>query len=491
MHKLQYLLQNLVLQEIIGNTDINISSICIDSRQAQPGGLFVALPGTILDGQQYIADAISAGSIAILCAKKPEQLFQHITYICTTQISKVLGTLASNFYDNPSQKLQLIAVTGTSGKTSTVHILHALFRHLGYSVGILSTIHNKIDDEIFPSTLTTPDAIQINKALAQMLVAGCQYCFMEASSHALVQNRMAGLSIAGAVFLNISHDHLDYHLTFDAYIQAKKKLFHELPKKAFAIYNADDKRGPVMVQNTKAKVYSLAMKSPADFTAQVITNSWQGLELVIANQNVWVQMLGNFNTYNLLAAYAVAKLLHQDSQDVLIGLSKVRPILGRFQHITTPKKVAIIIDYAHKPGPLEKVLLALQEIRKNAWQKGKIISIVGCGGNRDTKKRPMMAKIGYKLSDQLILTSDNPRYEDPGVIIEDMKQGLIYAEQMKTITIIDRTEAIKTAYQIAQPHDVILIAGKGHEGYQEIAGKKYPLKDEDIVNKLLIATHIV
>jgi UDP-N-acetylmuramoyl-L-alanyl-D-glutamate--2,6-diaminopimelate ligase len=321
--------------------------------------------------------------------------------------------------------------------------------------------------------------------LAAMVKAGCEYCFMEASSHALVQERLAGLQLAGAVFLNISHDHLDYHLTFDAYIQAKKKLFDHLPAGAFALYNADDKRGKIMVQNTAAAIHSFSMRAAAEFTAQVLTNSWEGLELRIAGQEAWFQLLGNINGYNLLAAYATASLLQRPSHDILVALSAIQPIQGRFQHIHTPQQLDIIIDYAHKPEALEKVLLSIHEIRERSRQKGRIITLVGCGGNRDTQKRPLMANIAYKLSDLVIFTSDNPRYEDPQAIIDDMKQALTPSQLLHTLTIVDRVESIKTAYRMAQPGDILLIAGKGHEEYQEVAGVKHPLSDEGIVREMM------
>jgi UDP-N-acetylmuramoyl-L-alanyl-D-glutamate--2,6-diaminopimelate ligase len=485
MVRLEELLHHFPTYQSIGDTKVSIRNICLDSRVAGKDSLFVAIPGSQLDGHQYIAEAIAAGSKAIVCEQYPERITAHVTYIQVPNATQALGFIAGNFYKNPSTKLKLIAITGTSGKTSTVHLLYRLFRQLGYSVGMLSTIHNYINDQVFASTLTTPNAIDINKALAEMVEKGCQYCFMEASSHAIVQNRLAGLQLAGALFLNISHDHLDYHLTFDAYIKAKKKLFDELTANTFVLYNIDDKRGKIMIQNTRAVTYSMAMQRPADFTAQILTNTWQGLELRIGSRNVWFQLLGTFNAANLLAAYATACLLNQNSLEILIALSTIKPIAGRFQHIHTPKNLDIIVDYAHKPEALEKILLSIHKIRDNVKQQGRIITIVGCGGNRDTQKRPMMAKIAYKLSDQLILTSDNPRYEDPKAIIEEMKQGLNSAEQLKTITIIDRAEAIQNAYQMAQPTDIILIAGKGHEDYQEIAGVKYPLSDAAIVEKVI------
>ena len=482
---LQDLLNNVSIQQVTGDTNLFIKNICLDSREAVTDSLFIAVPGSKVDGHQYISEAIATGSRAIICEQKLEYIARDVTYIQVHNTTQALGIIASNFYKNPSTKLKLVAVTGTSGKTSTVHLLYRLFRQLGYGVGMLSTIHNQINDQVFPSTLTTPNAIDINKALAQMVAAGCQYCFMEASSHAIVQNRLVGLQLAGALFLNISHDHLDYHLTFDAYIKAKKKLFDALPSSAFVLYNVDDKRGPIMIQNTRATTYSMAMQRSADFTAQILANTWQGLELRIGVQNVWFQLLGAFNASNLLAAYATACLLEQPSQDVLVALSAIKPITGRFQHIHTPKQLDIIIDYAHKPEALEKILLSIHQIREDANQQGRIITIIGCGGNRDTQKRPIMAKIAFRLSDQLILTADNPRYEDPKAIIEEMKQGLTPAEQLKTLTVVDRTEAIQVAFKMAQPADIILIAGKGHEDYQEIAGVKYPLSDEAIVNKLM------
>lgn len=485
MIKLSHLVDHLLIQQMEGDAQVGVTHLCLDSREASPGSLFVAIPGSKVDGFAYIADAIAAGSRVIVTEKMPTHKEAGITYIQVANAAQALGILASRFYGNPSQQIKVVAVTGTSGKTSIVHLLYGLFKQLGYRVGMLSTIHNKINDQILASTLTTPDALYLHQTLAEMVEAGCQYCFMEASSHALVQNRLAGLELAGGVFLNISHDHLDYHLNFDAYIQAKKKLFDILPAKAFALYNADDKRGKIMIQNTKATTYSFAMRSPGDYTAQIMNNTWQGLELRIAGQYVWFQLLGSMNGYNLLAAYATAHLLDQPSHDILVALSTIPPIPGRFQHIQTPQQVDIIIDYAHKPEALEKVLLAIQQIREQTQQKSRIITVIGCGGNRDTQKRPLMAKIAYKLSDQLIFTSDNPRYEEPQAIIKDMKQGLTTDQELRTLTILDRTAAIKTAYQMAQPHDILLIAGKGHEEYQEIAGVKYPLRDEGVIRSLI------
>lgn len=485
MKTLASLFKQIPYQQRWGQEHVNIKDICLDSRKATPGSLFVAIPGTECDGASYIDDAIAAGSTAIVSEQIPEARNPNITYIQVPDAAHTLGLLASQFYDHPSQQIQVVAVTGTSGKTSTVHILYKLFRQLGYKVGMLSTIHNQVNDLILPSTLTTPDALHIQQLLHQMVAANCQYCFMEASSHALCQDRLAGLQLAGAIFLNISHDHLDYHHTFDAYIKAKKQLFDKLPKTAFTLYNIDDKCGKVMIQNTASKTYSYSIHSPADFKAKIISNTWQGLELQIEQQQVWCQLLGNINAYNLLAAYSTAALLHQPLLDTLVALSTISPIKGRMQQLPNNEKRNILIDYAHKPEALKKVLLTLNQLRMQMHTRGRIITVIGCGGNRDTAKRPIMAQIAYQHSDQVILTSDNPRYEDPQFIIEEMKHGLTPAEQAQVWTIIDRKEAIKIACQMAQPNDIVLIAGKGHEGYQEIHGVKYPLQDEAIVYELL------
>lgn len=485
MKNLSSLIKNISYNQIYGEITREVLAICLDSREASPASLFVAIAGTEKDGSAYIAEAIGKGSTVIISEKIPQDIQANITYIVVENAAQTLGLLASQFYDHPSQYINVIAVTGTSGKTSTVHILYKLFRQLGHKVGMLSTIHNQVNDHILPSHLTTPDALHLQQMLHKMVEADCQYCFMEASSHALCQNRLAGVKIAGAIFLNISHDHLDYHHTFDAYIKAKKKLFDNLPKTAFTLYNIDDKCGKIMIQNTKSTSYSFSIHSPADFKAKVIANTWQGLELQIDNQHVSCQLLGNINGYNLLAAYATASLCNQPKMDTLVALSAIGPIKGRLQHLHTDKKINILIDYAHKPEALKKVLLTLNQLRTQMYPKGRIITIIGCGGNRDVTKRPLMAKIGYNLSDLLILTSDNPRYEEPEKIIEDMKKGLNTVQKTKVWYILDRKEAITRAYHTAQKDDILLIAGKGHENYQEIKGIKYPLKDEDIVNELI------
>jgi UDP-N-acetylmuramoyl-L-alanyl-D-glutamate--2,6-diaminopimelate ligase len=481
-YPLSTLLQGVVVNKLIGDQMVQVEAICFDSRAVSKATLFVALRGTRIDGHDYIQEAVAAGSVVVVCECTPKELIKNITYVLVSKSAQALGVIASNFYGRPSTQLQLIAVTGTNGKTSTVHLLFGLFSQLGCRVGMLSTIHNKIHTQILTASLTTPDAIQLNALLARMVDQGCQYCFMEASSHAIVQERIAGLQFAGAVFLNITHDHLDYHQTFDAYIQAKKKLFDDLPAGAFALCNVDDKRGLVMAQNTKAATSSFALKAPATFTAKLLTNTLQGLELCIANQSVWVQLVGTFNAYNVLAAYATACLLGVDSQEVLTILSGLPPIQGRFQHIHFPAGFDAIVDYAHTPDALKSVLTAIGQIKSKL---GNIITVLGCGGDRDKQKRPLMAQLALKFSNRVIFTSDNPRSEAPQKIVQDMQAGMTLLQQQKTLVIIDRAEAIKTACQLAQPKDIILIAGKGHEAYQEIQGKRYPFDDRTMLQSVL------
>ena len=470
------------MHKLIGHQAVRVQAISFDSRAIHKDTLFVALKGTQVDGHDYIQKAVAAGSVVIVCTHIPNELLPNITYVAVEDTSKALGSIASNFYGRPSAQLKLVAVTGTNGKTSTVHLLYGLFRQLGYRVGMLSTIHNKINTQTIPTSLTTLDAIQINALLACMVEQGCQYCFMEASSHAIVQERIAGLQLAGAVFLNITHDHLDYHLTFDAYIKAKKKLFDDLPASAFALCNIDDKRGEVMIQNTKAGAHSFALKSPASFTAKVLTNTLQGLELHIANQSAWFQLVGIFNAYNVLAAYAAACLLGKNRSEVLIALSALTPAPGRFQCIHAQAGFGAIVDYAHTPDALKNVLMTIDQIKSKA---GRIITVLGCGGDRDRQKRPRMAQVSLKFSDRVIFTSDNPRSEVPQAIIQDMQVGMTPVQQKQALTIIDRAEAIKAACQLAQPHDIVLITGKGHEDYQEIQGVRYPFDDKKVVQNIL------
>lgn len=458
---------------------MRIRHICFDSRMARTGTLFVALTGTTLDGHDYISEAIAAGGVAIVCATIPQVTLAHVTYVVVADSARALGILAANFFGQPSMHLKLVGITGTNGKTSTVHALFGVFSRLGYRVGMLSTIHNQICDQILPATHTTPDALQLNELLARMVAQRCQFCFMEVSSHAIAQERITGLKFAGAVFLNITHDHLDYHHTFSAYINTKKKLFDGLSATSFALYNLDDKHGTVMIQNTKARTCSFALKTPATYMAQVLTNTWQGLSLRIAQQMVWVRWVGTFNAYNLLATYATACLLGEDSLKVLTAISALPPMRGRFQYISsTQVGYKAIIDYAHTPDALKNVLTTIAKIEGDI---GKIITVIGCGGNRDSQKRPLMGKIAFRYSRLVIFTSDNPRNESPQAIIQDMKMDMTAVQQQQSLCIVDRAEAIRTACQLAQPNDIILIAGKGHETYQEIRGQRYPFDDWEIL----------
>lgn len=479
-YSLATLLQGVVVDELIGDKTVQVQAINFDSRVISKATLFVALRGAKVNGHDYIQEAVVAGSVVVVCEHAPSKPIQDITYVIVADSAQALGMIASNFYGRPSTQLKLVAVTGTNGKTSTVHLLSGLFSQLGYRVGMLSTIHNTINTQTLPTALTTPDAIQLNALLARMVGENCQYCFMEASSHAIVQERIAGLQFAGAVFLNITHDHLDYHQTFDAYIQAKKKLFDDLPASAFALYNADDKCGLVMVQNTKAAIHSFALKSSATFTAKLLTNTLHGIELRISNQSAWFQLVGTFNAYNVLAAYATACLLGADSQGVLTALSALPPIQGRFQHMHTQAGFDAIVDYAHTPDALKHVLTAIGQIKSKS---GNIITVLGCGGDRDKQKRPLMAQVALKLSNRVIFTSDNPRSEAPQDIIQDMQAGMTLVQQQRTLTVIDRAGAIKVACQLARPKDIILIAGRGHEAYQEIQGKHSPFDDRKVLQR--------
>jgi UDP-N-acetylmuramoyl-L-alanyl-D-glutamate--2,6-diaminopimelate ligase len=481
-HPLTTLLQGVAVKQLVGNPEVVLQAIRFDSRIVAQGTLFVALKGTKADGHHYIKEAIAAKCAAVVCEQLPAARAQDVTYVVVEESAKALATMAANFYDQPSTRLRLVAVTGTNGKTSTVHLLAGLFSRLGCRVGMLSTIHNAIGTQVLPATMTTPDALQLNSLLARMVDEGCTYCFMEASSHAIVQERIAGLKFAGAVFMNITHDHLDYHGTFDEYIRAKKKLFDALPADAFALYNADDKRGTVMMQNSKAASTSFALRTPATFTAKLLANTLQGLELRIAHQSVWFQLVGAFNGYNLLAAYATACLLGEDSHEVLTALSALPPIPGRFQHIHAQAGFDVIVDYAHTPDALKSVLTTIRQIKGNG---GKVITVLGCGGDRDQQKRAPMAQAALALGDRVIFTADNPRSEAPEAIIQEMQVGITPAQRQQTLVIVDRAEAIKAACLLAQPHDIVLIAGKGHETYQEIQGKRYPFDDREVVQAII------
>ena len=468
------------LQSTSGDMNVSIESVQFDSRKVSKGDLFVAVKGTQVDGHQFIQTAIDKGAAAIVCENEYPPV-NNVTIVQTESSSKALGIIASNYYGNPSSKLKLVGVTGTNGKTTTVTLLFNLFRKLGYNAGLLSTILNKINDTALPSTHTTGDALQINFLLKKMVDANCSHCFMEASSHAIDQNRIAGLNFDVAVFTNITHDHLDYHQTFDAYIKAKKILFDTLNPGSYALVNTDDKRGTIMLQNTKAGKKTFGVKSMADFKARVLTNSLLGLELDIDNFKIWFNLIGEFNAYNLIASYGVAVLLGEDPENVLVSLSALNPVPGRFERVTMKRNVIAIIDYAHTPDALENVLKTIDSVRTRNEQ---VITVVGCGGNRDKEKRPVMADIACKLSDRVIFTSDNPRDEEPEVIIGEMKKGVRSSDFRKTLTIVDRKEAIKTALALSKEEDIILIAGKGHEDYQEIKGVKTHFSDKEIILEL-------
>ncbi len=475
---LQDILYGVAIEQVIGSTSVGIEQITFDSRKVFPDSLFVAVKGTQSDGHQYIPQVEESGVRVIVLEVLPQELKENITYIKVANSAKALGIIAANFYDNPSSKLKLVGVTGTNGKTTVCTLLYKLFRRLGYKVGLISTVENQINDVIIPSTHTTPDQIALNKLLAQMVEAGCDYCFMEVSSHAVAQNRIEGLTFSGGIFTNITHDHLDFHLTFDNYIRAKKAFFDQLTKPAFALTNVDDKNGEVMLQNTKAYKKSYALKSMADFKCKVIENQFSGLHLDIDGQEVYFKLVGDFNAYNILAVYATAMLLEQDKVNVLTILSSLTGAEGRFDYIISPNKVVGIIDYAHTPDALSNVLSTIENIRNG---NESIITIIGCGGDRDKTKRPVMAKTACDWSTKVILTSDNPRSEDPEAIIKDMQEGVSPVNQRKVLTIVDRKEAIRTACHLAKPGDIILLAGKGHEKYQEIKGVKSDFDDKKIL----------
>ncbi len=481
MNVLKDILYKVSLTSTIGDMEREVSGIVFDSRKVEAGSAFVAVAGTQVDGHEFIATAIEKGASVIICEKLPETIVAGITYVQVVNSAKALGIAASNFYDNPSEQIKVVAVTGTNGKTTTVTLLHQLFVAMGYSTGLLSTVENKINEEVIPATHTTPDAVSVQALLRKMVDAGCTHCFMEASSHAIVQERIAGLKLAGAVFTNITHDHLDYHGTFDEYIKAKKKLFDELPKGAFALVNGDDKRGAVMLQNSKANHQTFALKTAADFKAKILSNTLEGLELDINGKQIWFRMIGAFNAYNLLGVLGVAVLLGEDEDEVLRELSAIRGAKGRFDRIAIGGIIAIV-DYAHTPDALDNVLKTINGVRNGNEQ---LITVVGCGGNRDKTKRPVMAKIAVAESTKAIFTSDNPRFEEPMDILRDMQAGIGPSELRKTLTIEDRREAIKTAVMLCKKGDIILIAGKGHEDYQEVKGVKHHFDDAEVVTEIL------
>ena len=484
---LKHIIDLLPACEVVGPIDQNIEFLCFDSRQAKPGTLFFAIKGTQADGHQYIHQVKTAGCSAI-CVLDSYQVSSDldITVIKVKDTSAAMAIVASDFYDHPSKKLKLVAVTGTNGKTTVATLLFNLFKSFGHSVGLLSTVQNQINEKIIPSTHTTPDVISINQLLLEMLNAGCEYCFMEASSHAIHQDRIKDLHFAGLVFTNITHDHLDYHITFENYLKAKKKLFDEVNDDAFALVNKDDKNGLVMLQNTSATKYTYALKNSADFKAKLIENDFNGMLLNIDEHEAWFRLVGHFNAYNLLAVYGAAFLLGKSKSDIITHLSSIQPVKGRFEYSRSSNGIHGIIDYAHTPDALENILATINQIRTGNEQ---LITVVGCGGDRDKAKRPVMADIATLLSTKVVFTSDNPRTENPEEIINEMQAGVKPLHFKKTIRISDRREAIKLAVSMASKGDVILIAGKGHENYQEINGIKHPFDDKAVLEEMFNLYH--
>jgi UDP-N-acetylmuramoyl-L-alanyl-D-glutamate--2,6-diaminopimelate ligase len=477
LKKLTEILRGVKILDTKGKEAINISKIVFDSRKAEADCLFVAVVGTQVDGHTYIPQVIEHGATAILCETMPTELKDGVTYIKVDNTALALGLIASNFYDNPSQKLKLVGITGTNGKTTTATLLFDLFTKLGYKCGLISTVEYRIGDKIVPSTHTTPDQIALNSLMNDMINDGCDFAFMEVSSHAIHQNRVAGLHFVGGIFSNITHDHLDYHKTFDEYIKAKKKFFDDLPKDAFAVSNFDDKNGKVMLQNTKASKYGYALRKVADFKAKILENGLNGLHLDLDGNEFHARMIGEFNAYNLLSVYAAAVLLGEDKLEVLTILSALKGAEGRFDYTHDLKRDIVgIVDYAHTPDALEKVLETIQHLRKKGQR---IITLTGAGGDRDPAKRKFMGKIGATMSDILILTSDNPRTEEPLSILTQMKVEISTEMMKKVLEIPDRRQAIKTAVAMAQRGDIILLAGKGHEKYQDINGVKHPFDDKE------------
>ena len=479
--KLSDLLKNIVTISITGDAECDIKGVNIDSRKVADGHLFIAMRGTQVDGHKFIPKAEELGAAAILCEQLPEEKKQGVTYVQVADTEDIVGQVATTFYGNPTSKLKLVGVTGTNGKTTIATLLYNMFRKMGHKCGLLSTVCNYVEGEAYPTDHTTPDPIELNELLGKMTDAGCEYAFMECSSHAIAQKRIGGLTFAGGIFTNLTRDHLDYHKTLENYRDAKKKFFDDMPKNAFAITNADDKNGMVMVQNTKATVKTYSIRTMADFHAKIIECHFEGMYLEVNGKEVGVQFIGKFNVSNLLAVYGAAVMLGKDPEDVLVTLSTLKSVAGRLEPIRSEEGVTALVDYAHTPDALENVLNAIHEVMEG--KSGKIITVCGAGGNRDKGKRPLMAQEAVKQSDRVIITSDNPRFEEPQDIINDMLAGL-NAQQMKSvISIVDRREAIKTAVMMAEKGDVILIAGKGHEDYQDVKGTKHHFDDREEVRK--------
>lgn len=479
--KLQELLKGIKPTSIIGGVDADITGVDIDSRQVKDGHLFIAMKGTQVDGHRFIPKAIEQGASAVLCEDMPEEKTEGVAYIQVPSTEDAAGHVATLFYGDPSKKLKLVGVTGTNGKTTIATLLYNMFRKMGYKCGLLSTVVNYIDGETIPADHTTPDPIELNMLLGKMVEAGCEYAFMECSSHAIAQKRIGGLKFTGGIFTNLTRDHLDYHKTFENYRNAKKAFFDGLPKSAFAITNADDKNGMIMVQNTKATVKTYSIRQMADFRARIIEMHFAGMYLDIDGHEVGVQFIGKFNVSNLLAVYAAARMLGKEPEEILVVLSTLHSVSGRLEPIQSPKGFTAIVDYAHTPDALQNVLSAIHEVLNG---KGHVITVCGAGGNRDHGKRPLMAQEAVKQSDKVIITSDNPRFEDPQAIINDMLAGLNAQQMQKVISIVDRKEAVKTACMMAQKGDVILVAGKGHENYQEIKGVKHHFDDHEVLREI-------
>jgi UDP-N-acetylmuramoyl-L-alanyl-D-glutamate--2,6-diaminopimelate ligase len=482
MKTLASILTNIKAIKVLGNTSVEVSDIQFDSRKVGKGSVFIAIPGTQTDGHTFIPKVVEMGVSVVICEKLPENTEPSVVWVVVADSAEALGLLAANFYGHPSEKLKLIGVTGTNGKTTTATLLFRLFRGLGFKCGLISTVVYCIEDKTFDSTHTTPDQLALNKLLAEMVETGCEYCFMEVSSHSLAQNRTAGLKFEGGIFSNITHDHLDYHVTFDNYIKAKKLFFDNLSKEAFAVVNTDDKNGRVMVQNCAANVKSYAMRTMADFKVKVVESHFDGMQLLLDGTEFWTPLIGEFNAYNLLAVYSAAIMLGQEKSEVLRLLSSFREVAGRFETVRSKNGITAIVDYAHTPDALVNVLKTIHQIRKGDET---LITVVGAGGNRDKTKRPIMARVCAENSDKVIITSDNPRHEEPEDIIIDMLAGIESQYKMKTVTIVDRLQAIKTAVMLAKPGDIILVAGKGHENYQDVKGVKHHFDDKEILKELL------
>lgn len=473
---LKELLHAVPVIQVEGSLEVEITSVCFDSRKVDAGSLFVAVRGVHTDGHLFVDKVATAGAVALVVEELPADMLDTVTYLLVNDSAYVLGLIAGNFYGNPSKDLKLVGVTGTNGKTTVATLLFNLFNHLGYQVGLLSTVENRIGDRVVTATHTTPDPVALNHLLREMVDEGCDYCFMEVSSHAVVQQRIAGLRFAGGIFTNITHDHLDFHKTFSNYIKAKKSFFDELDRYAFALTNIDDKNGAVMLQNTFSHRKTYGLQSMADFKAKVVESHFDGMLLQIDGHEVWVKLVGGFNAYNILAVYGAAILLEQETLKVLTALSEITGAEGRFETVRSAKGIVGVVDYAHTPDAVENVLETIQQLRTGGQQ---IITVLGCGGDRDRTKRPEMAKVALKYSDKLIITSDNPRTEDPLAIIKEMEAGIPADKKKNTFSISDRREAIRAACHLASPGDIVLIAGKGHEKYQEINGVRHHFDDRE------------